>query len=899
MVVIPKCLKRQKLQLISGITLWDISLTVLFIVISIGLGYGLNSINSVMAWTLSAALFTLLMLSFAKNKKQDMRHYQFFFLKIINLKNKKKYKLNDAQPFSNFQKIENEYLLKSAKKEINKKSKRNKIVESNKEIWVGALEVSGINLKALDENERLTKIEYFKEILNLFDFNFSILKINLPFKQNQTILDYLKISENINDKLQSKLISKAIENWSDNSNSILTNDPGTKYIFFVYGFTVQATTENLNNAINKFNDLKFVAKKINTEQMINYLKAIWDPSVSLEVDISELKNNFQNIFKFNDLKIKESHVEINELYFNISLIYEYEMLPNMAWLDNLLSFPNTCVIHNFKIGTRYQDKAINKSYDLQRINLMGVKKITDVSRRQHAIKAFDELTENLANANDTLRDVQIFFINYGTSQNDLKENLRIFNNFCSENKIKINYLTCRQHKAFKAVSFDGFPTLYNLCYEIPNSAFAYGFPFVSTNLRDKFGAILGTTNEGWTIALNWYIEDEYRSNFNWIILGESGKGKTALAMMLLLENFIRNNKAIVIDPEHQFYDLCKNLNGSYIDVGNAYYGRINPLQPILGTSDDNEELDDINNSEVVINNHLQFFSDWFKTLYPSMTDKQLRLLTKILKKLYIEKKLLKDKDLNKVDLKDFPNFSNLYEILLKQIPNKKERQYSDYVELLDIIKDDFINGKYNIFNGHTNVNLDNKFVVLDTAALFNKTNNNFKQAQLLLILNYCQNEIVKNMQLNKNKSSSDIHYLMIVLDEAHTMVDPKNTVGIDFQFQMVKRARKYKTIICMITQNPGDYMLDATLANKTRAILNNVTYKVCFHLENEDILAASNMLGTINQGFTNQEIKFIDRAKRGSGLLILSSLERYMLNVKIADWQMKFFKTQIADIERI
>lgn len=898
MVVIPKCLKRQKLQLISRITLWDIGLSILFIAISVGLGYGLNSINSVMAWTLAAALFTLLMLTFAKNKKQDMRHYQFFFLKILNLKNKKKYKLNDAQPFNNFKKIENEYLLKSAKKEINRKNKRNKSIESNKEIWVGALEISGINLKALDENERMAKIEYFKEILNLFDFNFSILKINLPYKQNDVVSDYLQISKKIQNDIQKNLLIKVLSNF--NQNEITKDDPNTKFIFFIYGFSKQSTTENLNNAISKFNDLKFVAKKINTNEMVNYLKAIWDPTASLEIDISYSKNNLKDVFRFDNLKLKESHLEINnELFFNISLIYEYEMLPNLAWLDNLLSFPNTCVIHNFKIGTRYQDKAINKSYDLQRINLMGVKKITDISRRQNAINAFDALAENLANANDVLRDVQIFFINYGTDQNELKENLRIFNNFCAENKVKINYLFARQHKALKAVSFDGFPVMYGLAYEIPNSAFAYGFPFTSTNLQDKFGAILGATNEGWTIALNWYIEDEYRSNFNWIILGESGKGKTALAMMLLLENFIRGNKAIVIDPEHQFYDLCKNLKGSYIDIGNAYYGRINPLQPILGTSDDNEEFDDINNSEVVINNHLQFFSDWFKTLYPSLSDRQLRLVTKILKNLYIQQKLLKVEDLNKLDLKDFPNFSDFYEILLKQIPSKKERQYSDYMELLDIIKDDFINGKYNIFNGYTNVNLNNKFVVLDTAALFNKTNNNFKQAQLLLILNYCQTEIIKNMQINKNKNAGEPHYLMLVLDEAHTMIDPKNTVGIDFQFQMVKRARKYKTIICMITQNPGDYMLDLTIANKTRAILNNVTYKVCFHLENEDILAASNMLGTINQGFTNQEIKFIDRAKRGSGLLILSSLERYMLNVKIPDWQMKLFKSQVSNLERI
>lgn len=900
MVVIPKSLKKQKLQLIAGITLWDVGLTVLFAAISVGLGYGLNSINSIMGWTLAAGLFVILMLTFTKNKKQNMRFYEFWFLKIANLRNKKHYTHNDEQPFSNIQKMENDYLLKSSKNVKNKKQKskkQKKITEINNNIWIGAIEVSGINLKALDENERINKITHFKEILNLFEFNFSVLKINLPFKAHNVVSDYLKLSKKISGiNVQSKLVAKTLSDL--NQNQINEDDPNTKYIVFIYGYKAVETNEHIDNVINKFKDLKFSAKQITANEAINYLKAVWNPSVSTELDLTNSKNNLLTILKFNDLKIKESHLEIDNNFFNVSLIYDFEMLPNLGWLDALLSFPNTCLIHSFNVGFRHQDKTINKSYDLQRINLMGVRKMTDISRRQNAIAAFDQLFENLANANDVLRDVQIFFVNYGTTQEELKENLRLFQKFCGENKIKINYLYCRQNEALKALSCDGFPVLYSMSYEVPNSAFAYGFPFVATNLNDKFGAVLGATNEGWTIALNWYVENDYRSNFNWIILGESGKGKTALAMRLLLENFIRGNKAIVIDPEHQFYDLCKNLKGSYIDVGNAMYGRINPLQPILATNDDNE-FEDINNTEVAINAHLQFFSDWWKTLYPDSTEKQLRLLVKILKKLYEQKGLLEIKDLTLLDSKNFPTFTNFYQLFLKDLQNPNERYFNDYIELMEIIKDDFISGKYSIFNGFTNVNLDSKFVVLDTAALFNKTNNNFKQAQLLLILNYCQTEIIKNMKINKNQPEDKMHYLMIVLDEAHTMVDPKNTVGIDFQFQMVKRARKYKTIICMITQNPGDYMLDATIANKTRAILNNVTYKVCFHLENEDILKASEMLGTINQGFTNQEIKFIDRAKRGSGLLILSSMERYMMNVKILDWQMKLFKSQVSNIERI
>ena len=56
------------------------------------------------------------------------------------------------------------------------------------------------------------------------------------------------------------------------------------------------------------------------------------------------------------------------------------------------------------------------------------------------------------------------------------------------------------------------------------------------------------------------------------------------------ENIRESSKSIIVlDPEHEYEDLCTNLGGCYIDFTTGEY-IINPLEP-MAWSDGGDEID--------------------------------------------------------------------------------------------------------------------------------------------------------------------------------------------------------------------------------------------------------------------------------------------------------------------
>ena len=71
---------------------------------------------------------------------------------------------------------------------------------------------------------------------------------------------------------------------------------------------------------------------------------------------------------------------------------------------------------------------------------------------------------------------------------------------------------------------------------------------------------------------------EDKTNSNILILGNSGQGKSYLMKLLLCNQREAGKSVLVLDPEHEYEDLCSNLGGTYIDMMSGEF-MINPLEP--------------------------------------------------------------------------------------------------------------------------------------------------------------------------------------------------------------------------------------------------------------------------------------------------------------------------------
>jgi hypothetical protein len=56
------------------------------------------------------------------------------------------------------------------------------------------------------------------------------------------------------------------------------------------------------------------------------------------------------------------------------------------------------------------------------------------------------------------------------------------------------------------------------------------------------------------------------ANYNGLILGTSGGGKSVTAKLFILRNILRGVKTIMIDPQGEYVDLTKTYNGQLVEI---------------------------------------------------------------------------------------------------------------------------------------------------------------------------------------------------------------------------------------------------------------------------------------------------------------------------------------------
>ena len=146
----------------------------------------------------------------------------------------------------------------------------------------------------------------------------------------------------------------------------------------------------------------------------------------------------------------------------------------------------------------------------------------------------------------------------------------------------------------------------------------------------------------------------------------------------------------------------------------------------------------------------------------------------------------------------------------------------------------------NMWNGYSTLSTVENFIVFNFQSLLANRNNTIANAQMLLVLKYLDNEIIKNREYNTKYGAN--RKIIIVIDEAHVFIDSKYPLALDFMYQMAKRIRKYNGMQIVITQNIKDFVGSEELARKSTAIINACQYSFIFSLFLPDSVQAHEYL---------------------------------------------------------
>lgn len=584
-----------------------------------------------------------------------------------------------------------------------------------------------------------------------------------------------------------------------------------------------------------------------------------------------------NFVKPDNIRFYRNYVKCDDTYSFTCAIADYPLIVANAWGAGLFNLDNTKVV--MTIRPVEKGKAV-KRIDKAVVELTTRKnsgKISEAISKETHVQTMAELAKELQNENELLFDVELTITAYNnTSENNytFRKNLR---RSIQTDGFRVNFLRGRQFDAFATSSISRRMALRRLECGINSESLAAVFPFVFTSIIEPDGFTLGY--DYYPVILDiWKRDYKQYINSNIMVLGKSGSGKSFFAKTLISLIYSDNSKIFILDPENEYLNLCRNVKGRFIDVGNATEGRINPLHIYQILTDDGHPAP----PEAVFSAHLRFLESFFSITLKGISQDALEELNNLIAKLYAKRDITETTDCTELKPEDYPTFDDLKSLVDEEFEKEAAPMRRDNLDRIRTYVAKFAaGGRFaNLWNGPSTLTTDERMVVFNFQSLFAAKNNTVANAQMLVIMRYLDQQIINIREINRN--SDKVLHPFVVLDEGYNFVDKEVPIALDFVFLWYKRIRKYDGSIAFLTQNLSDIIGNSDVLQKTTAIINNSQYSFVFSLAPADLQILTDLYrnaGEINDVERNQ----IATAGNGRCFAICSSRERTSFQVQASD----------------
>ena len=370
------------------------------------------------------------------------------------------------------------------------------------------------------------------------------------------------------------------------------------------------------------------------------------------------------------------------------------------------------------------------------------------------------------------------------------------------------------------------------------------YPFISSSIFDDDGIFIGQNiYNNSLVFINRYNTQKYK-NANMCIFGTSGAGKSFYTKLQILRCRLFGIEQYVIDPEREYTELCKNLEGTEIRIGPSSNTYINIMEIRK------ESLEDGENGYLATK--IGKLIGFFNLIFGELNEEEKAIIEEKLIETYKLKNInFNDESLfieekNKIiskkfkSSKDMPILEDFYNVLEK---DKRTQKFK--IKLIPFVK-----GSLNFFNNYSNVEIKNKLIVADVYELGEE---NLKYGMYLFIDLFWD-----KIKINRNIKKA------IYMDEIWRLIGvTSNKEVASFIYKIFKTIRKYGGSGIAITQDISDlFSLEDGVYGKS--ILNNSSIKTFFSLEEENIKILSE-----NINLSEKEKIEIKSLKRGECLMIV------------------------------
>ena len=371
------------------------------------------------------------------------------------------------------------------------------------------------------------------------------------------------------------------------------------------------------------------------------------------------------------------------------------------------------------------------------------------------------------------------------------------------------------------------------------------YPFVSYSICDDNGILFGVNKHNNSLVIADIFDSRQYKNANLAILGCSGAGKTFTMQLFSTRMRRKNIKVFIIAPlkGHEFYRACKNIGGEFIQISPASRNCINIMEIRKTDNSVNELLDGPSMDNSALAGKIQKLHIFFSLLIPDMTHEERQLLDEALIKTYARKGIT-HKNESLLDpahperYKPMPILGDVYDVLMESPDTKR----------LAHILNRLVHGSASSFNQQTNVDLTNKYTVLDISEL----TGDLLTVGMFVALDYVWDIAKENRTEEK----------AIFVDEVWQLIGASsNRLAAEFVLEIAKIIRGYGGSAVFATQDLNDFFaLDDGKYGK--GIINNCKTKVILNMEDEEAQRVKQILH-----LSETEVMNITHFQRGNGLI--------------------------------
>ncbi|MEA4894077.1 MAG: ATP-binding protein [Oscillospiraceae bacterium] len=590
--------------------------------------------------------------------------------------------------------------------------------------------------------------------------------------------------------------------------------------------------------------------------------------LTVKTDNNDILRNI--ITPMGGLQFGTSRVTIGSVTGRIYGAVRYPAELNFGWAVPLMNASDCVTSITFFPGSLSQlGDALSRSIKRNSTDAAAESDARRRMRLEKQVKDGENMIEQLDYRNAAIGHMTLLVMPFTDNEDNLEDICRSVVNRYARQNIKLKSLGNVQKAAYRQISpyYVDQPEIdYMLRQIMPLQTLIGGSPMTINIYRDDRGYYFAKTMDGGIISLNLLYRGGDRTNGNIFCSGMAGRGKSTALKHIIESLFMAGVKIIVIDPEREFRDLCRNLGGTWLDMGGGT-AKINPFQirPVPLDEDDEEEKDRLYcSTDNAMALHMRTLETFFKMYIPSLTDIQRANLKKTLVEMYQNSGITWDTDVSTLKDEDFPTAGDFYKLL-----ESKKAQDNSYEELAALFYDMAEGADSFLWNGHTNVAVDNDFICFDTNRLVNSSEE-VKRAQYFNVLTLCW----ELMSANRDEP------VFLMCDEGYIMLDPDVPQAAMFMRNVAKRGRKYEGMLGFVVQSVVDVLHD-NIRRYGQAIIDNSAYKLLFGTDGKNLKETADLFK-----LTETEQNILLSGRRGKALCCIGS-QRLQVDFDIPKYKLE------------